>query len=52
MKKSHKWEEVPTIEVRCPHCGKWDTLVGSLADEGDTIRCGKCDKLFELGRPK
>lgn len=51
MKKSHKYEEIPTIEIRCPHCGIWDSYVGDYI-EGFILCCDKCRKKFELGRQK
>ena len=52
MKKSHKWEEVPTLDIRCPHCGVWKTYKPIIAKEGDIVSCIYCDTDFELGRQK
>lgn len=53
MKKSHKWEERPVVDIRCPHCGEWFSLEGDYV-EGDTVNCPKkyCLKDFKLGRQK
>ena len=52
MKKSHKWEDVPCLDIRCPYCGIWETHIGCISDKGDIVRCPHCDKLFELGQQK
>lgn len=53
MKKSHKWEELPAVEVRCPHCGEWMDATG-ITGEGDVVHCDapNCLKSFELGVQK
>lgn len=52
MKKSHKWEELPTIvNIRCPHCRKQFRVVGDYV-EGDIVNCQYCLEDFELGRQK
>ena len=52
MKKSHKWEDVPTVYARCPHCGWWNIYEG-IDGKGDIIGwCKDCGKAFELGRQK
>lgn len=53
MKKSHKWEEIGLVYIRCPHCGKWFNLEGDYV-EGDVVNCPQkdCLKDFELGRQK
>jgi hypothetical protein len=48
VKKSHKWEKIERIKIRCPHCGKWSTRMGHF-DEGDIFDCDHCTKDFKLG---
>lgn len=52
MKKSHKWNKVPSVHARCPHCGWW--YIYQWANEmGNIIRwCKECGKAFELGRQR
>lgn len=52
MKKSHKWEEIPTLEVRCPHCRGVDRVKSLRVWVGYKIKCRYCLKKFELGRQK
>ena len=52
LKKSHKWEDYEAIDIRCPHCGVWETYVGVGMGEGNIIECPNCMKRFELGRQK
>ena len=51
MKKSHKWDMMESIEVRCPYCG-YRFAKDGYYDIGDEMRCHYCDKEFELGQPK
>ena len=49
MKKSHKWNVLPTTTARCPHCGRECKDLGHEGWVGDKIICKKCNKKFELG---
>jgi DNA-directed RNA polymerase subunit RPC12/RpoP len=50
-KKTHKWEIMENIYVRCPYCGKYFDKDGFF-DVGDEIECSKCGKIFILGNPR
>ena len=52
MKKSHKWEDYEAIDIRCPHCGKWETYTGYGMGEGNIVDCYNCGVKFEVGRQK
>lgn len=50
IRKSHKWDHVPAVFARCPHCGWWNTYEW-VERNGDIIRwCKECGKKFELGK--
>ena len=52
LKKSHKWEDVPAVYARCPHCGWWNQYEGA-ARPGDIVgNCKECGRPFKLGRRK
>ncbi len=51
MRISHKWEERPSVSIKCPYCGVWETYEPNFF-VGDLIRCRRCDKTFELGKQK
>lgn len=48
MKKSHKYEEIPYFEIRCPHCGKYESYFGDII-LGFILHCKNCQKKFEIG---
>ena len=52
MKKSHKWDEIPTVFARCPYCRRWETYQMVEGMEGDILACKVCGREFELGRQK
>lgn len=52
LKKSHKWDEVPTVFARCPYCGWWRTYEMVECMEGDILACKFCNKRFQLGRQR
>jgi len=52
MKKSHQWDVMSILIVRCPHCGKEIRSIGSDSWVGDKIICKKCNRKFELGAIK
>ena len=51
LKKSHKWEEIGSVYMRCPHCGKWFQVEGDYM-EGNIVNCQYCLEDFELGRQR
>ena len=53
MRKSHKWEERPCIDIRCPYCRVWETYYDADYFINDIIgACKRCGKAFKLGRQK
>ncbi len=51
MKKSHKYEDMEGLEVRCPHCQSYNEHRG-LFFVGYKLKCPCCLRKFELGRRK
>jgi len=52
MKESHKWEDIPAVYARCPHCGRCCVYQG-INGQGDIVGyCKNCGKAFKLGRQR
>ena len=49
LRKTHKFEEIPHLDIRCPYCGKWDDYIGDYI-EGFVLFCKKCKRKFEKGK--
>ena len=49
MKKSHRYDEIPSFEIRCPHCGRWNIWEGDIII-GFILLCPECIKDFEIGK--
>jgi hypothetical protein len=45
MKKSHIWQEI--VESQCPYCRHMNTNYDQ--GQGDIIKCGNCERDYELG---
>lgn len=52
MKKSHKWDTMEVLQVKCPYCRQELEYQGCGYSEGDKIRCWSCGKKLELGRQR
>ena len=36
------------LRIQCPHCGETDSEIIIIVDEGKTLKCDSCGKLFDL----
>ena len=52
MKKSHQWDVIEILQVKCPYCRKENEQDDICTEEGDTMNCHFCNKEFELGKQK
>ena len=49
LKKTHKFEEISHLDIRCPYCGMQDDYIGDYMI-GYILQCKNCQKKFELGK--
>lgn len=52
MKKSHIWDELIIVQVKCPHCRRDLEYQSGGPITGDRLRCYYCGKKFELGEQR
>jgi len=52
MKKSHIWDTIEILEVKCLYCRKEIEKYYGCFDIGDILECSSCKKEFELGEQK
>lgn len=50
MKKSHKWQVVSYVRIRCPGCGIYYKKYGKVVEALQI--CPHCGEDFELGSQK
>jgi len=52
MKKTHIWNVLEIVQIRCPYCGHRNEYEGHFTCETDKLECYHCKRIFELGEQK